>query len=201
MTASLSQRWCSSSLKISASDAWISNDPQFLDGRTLVITGERAEESKARSNYHEFEPHRKDNRNGARVKRFVDHWRPVHKWKEEQVWAIMKRWRVVPFVAYMIGWSRASCRSCIFGNKHQWATVKLIAPGQFTRIANHEREFKVTIHRSLSVEQLAAAGTPYPAASNAYWVGIANQHTYTAPIFTDNWVLPAGAYGDSCGPT
>ena len=201
VTANLAQRWCSSSLKISCMDAWISNDPQFLQGKTLVITGERAQESKARANYHEFEPHRKDNRNGMRVQRFVDHWRPIHKLDEQQVWAIMERWRVVPHPAYALGFSRCSCRPCIFGNKNQWATVKFIAPAQFARIEKHEREFGLTIHRTLSVGQLAAQGSPYPAANNDYWLKVANQHTYTGNIFTDNWVLPAGAYGEGCGPT
>jgi 3'-phosphoadenosine 5'-phosphosulfate sulfotransferase (PAPS reductase)/FAD synthetase len=48
----------------------------FRDGKTLVVTGERAEESPNRARYKVFEPHRADNRHGRRVIRHVDHWRP-----------------------------------------------------------------------------------------------------------------------------
>lgn len=51
-------RWCSPALKIDVLAAAIRNQPRFLDGRTLVITGERAEESPSRARYATLEPHR-----------------------------------------------------------------------------------------------------------------------------------------------
>jgi 3'-phosphoadenosine 5'-phosphosulfate sulfotransferase (PAPS reductase)/FAD synthetase len=51
-------RWCSPALQIGVLAAAIRNQPRFLDGRTLVITGERAEESPSRARYATLEPHR-----------------------------------------------------------------------------------------------------------------------------------------------
>lgn len=201
VSADLRVRWCSSVVKISCMDAWISNDPQFLEGRTLVITGERAEESSTRAKYHEFEPHRKDNRNGARVRRFVDHWRPVHKWSESAVWQAIERWRIVPHVAYRLGFTRLSCRSCVFASKDQWATIKSIAPIQFKRVADLEAFTGQTIHRSKSVHELAESGKAYVSSADHHLVTMGNSHVYTGEIFTDNWVMPAGAFGEASGPS
>ena len=198
VSASLSVRWCSPAVKIGPMDSWINNDPVFTQGKTLVVTGERAEESKSRAHYQRFEPHRADNRNGKRVKRHVDHWRPVHSWKEKEVWKIMERWGVVAHPAYYLGYGRCSCRTCIFSSKDQWATTRKIAPEQFDGIAKYEREFMITIHRSRSVVELADSGTPYD--TDPFWVEIANSTSFDIPVFTNDWKLPAGAYGDSCGP-
>jgi 3'-phosphoadenosine 5'-phosphosulfate sulfotransferase (PAPS reductase)/FAD synthetase len=77
VTADLNQRWCSSYLKIDCMAALIRAQDPFLDARTLVVTGERAEESRARAGYAMFEPDRTDTRAGTRRRRHVDHWRPV----------------------------------------------------------------------------------------------------------------------------
>jgi 3'-phosphoadenosine 5'-phosphosulfate sulfotransferase (PAPS reductase)/FAD synthetase len=199
VSADLSVRWCSSSLKVDCFARYLTNNPKFLTGKTLVITGERAEESKARANYKRFEPHRCDNRNGKKVQRYVDVWRTVHAWTEQQVWDTIERWKVTAHPAYYLGFGRCSCRACIFGSKDQWATVRDIAPEQFKTIANYEREFKVTIHRKNTVVQRADEGTPYD--TDPFWVEIANQRTFDCPVFIESWVLPKGAFGDSCGPT
>lgn len=199
VSADLSVRYCSSYLKIMPFASYVNNHPKFLEGKTLVLTGERAEESKARANYKRFEPHRCDNRHGKKVRRHVDVWRAVHGWSEQQVWDIIQRWKVTSHPAYYLGWGRCSCRACIFGSKDQWATVRDIAPEQFNTIANYEREFKVTIHRAKSVVQLADEGTPYD--TDPMWVEIANSREFKAPVFIDPWVLPKGAFGESCGPT
>jgi hypothetical protein len=87
----------------------------------------------------------------------------------------------------------------VFGSKHQWASVRAIAPEQFNRIAAYEREFKVTIHRSQSVVDQANKGTPYR--FDARWIEAANKTTWDLPIIVDTWELPAGAYGEAAGPT
>ncbi len=199
VSANLSVRWCSAALKIDCYARYVTHGPKFLFGKTLVLTGERAEESKARANYKQFEPHRCDNRAGTKVKRYIDVWRAVHQWKEQEVWDIIKRWKVVSHPAYHLGFGRCSCRCCIFGSKDQWATVRAIAPEQFNVIAGYEREFKVTIHRKDTVTQRADAGVPYE--TDPKWVAIANSTTFDIPVFTDNWELPKGAFGDSCGPS
>jgi len=196
----LNVRFCSGYLKISPMDSWIKNDPQFLFGKTLIITGERAEESSGRAKYKTFEPHRSDNRFGVRVKRYVDHWRPVHAWPKTKVWETIQRHRIQPFVSYMLGWPRASCIGCVFGGPDQWASVKIVVPKQYTKIANYEKEFGVTIHRTLSVETLASQGTPYD--MDPFWLAVARSKEWTLPIIVDDWKMPIGAFGDqTCGPT
>jgi 3'-phosphoadenosine 5'-phosphosulfate sulfotransferase (PAPS reductase)/FAD synthetase len=199
VSANLSVRWCSAAAKIDVFARYMTNHPKFREGRTLVLTGERAEESKARAHYKRFEPHRTDLRNGRGYQRYIDAWRPVHAWSEQKVWDLIQRWRITSHPAYYLGFGRTSCRGCIFGSKDQWATVREIAPDQFNQIASREREFKVTIHRSESVIERANAGTPYD--TDPFWVEIANSRTFSAPVFIDPWVLPKGAFGDSCGPT
>lgn len=199
-SASLKTRWCSAALKIGVFDGWVNNDPQFLHGKTLVVTGERAEESASRAKYNDFEPHRADNRNGKYVKRYVDHWRPVHKWLKPKVWAIIERFPVVAHPCYFLNFGRCSCIACVFGGPDQWASVKVIVPKQFTKIAAYEKTFGVTIHRAKPVEQLVSEGTPYD--MDPFWLQAARSTEWTLPIITDNWKLPPGAYGDqACGPS
>ncbi|MDJ0275970.1 phosphoadenosine phosphosulfate reductase family protein [Sphingomonas sp. 2R-10] len=189
-------RWCSSALKIDVLAAAIRNQPRFSQGRTLVITGERAEESPSRARYATFEPHRT-----STLARAVDHWRPVHDWTEEQVWAAIERSGVRPHPAYVLGWGRLSCRACIFGSPDQWATIRLVFPTAFARIAACEAASGKTIHRSLSVVQLADRGTPFPAALlHPDQLAQANDPAWRLSILADPWTLPAGAFGDQAGP-
>jgi 3'-phosphoadenosine 5'-phosphosulfate sulfotransferase (PAPS reductase)/FAD synthetase len=194
----LSVRWCSAYLKIDVCAAAIRNQARFCDKRTLVVTGERAEESAARAKYKTFEPHRADLRDG-RTPRHVDQWRPVHAWSEREVWALIERHRVNPHPAYRLGWGRVSCAACIFGNADQWASLRAVNPAQFAAVATHERESGKTIKRRLSVVETADVGTPYPMDERD--VRAALSPTFDEPVVLDAWTLPRGAFGDSCGPT
>lgn len=199
VSADLSVRWCSGVSKIDCFARYLNNHPKFTEGRTLVLTGERAEESSARSKYRVFEPHKCDLRNGRKVKRHIDVWRAVHGWSEQKVWDIMKRWKVCAHPSYWLMWSRMSCRQCVFSGKNEWATIRQIAPVEFHRIASYERQFQVTIHRKLSVVEQADQGVPFPV--DPYWVEVANSRTFNHPVFMDTWVLPPGAFRHGCGPT
>ncbi len=200
VSADLSVRWCSAYLKIDVCTAAINNQERFLNKKTLVITGERAEESAARAKYKTFEPDRSDNRNGKRVVRHVDHWRPIHSWIEYRVWEIMKRHHIEPHPAYLLGWGRLSCMSCIFGSSAQWASLNKIAPEHTKRISDYEEEFGLTIHRSKSVIERIEEASPYDSIdADIAMMGLATD--YTGTIINHNWKLPAGAYGDSAGPT
>ncbi len=99
VSADLSVRWCSSVLKIDVADVAIRGQDRFLGQRTLVVTGERAEESPSRARYAVLEPHRSDTRTGSRRRRYVDHWRPVHAFPEAQVWDLIARHRITPGAA------------------------------------------------------------------------------------------------------
>ena len=189
-------RWCSPALKIDVLAAAIRNQPRFQDGRTLVITGERAEESPSRARYAALEPHRT-----CTLTRAVDHWRPVHDWTERQVWTAIERAGVRPHPAYVLGWVRLSCRACIFGSPDQWATLRLVFPAAFMRVASCEAASGKTIHRTLSITQLADRGTPFPAAMlHPDELAQADDPAWRLSILADPWTLPAGAFGDHAGP-
>jgi hypothetical protein len=120
------------------------------------------------------------------------------------VWAIIERWRVQPHPAYRLGWGRVSCAACIFGSPKQWASLRQVAPERFERIAQYEEEFGVTIQRKRSVRRLAVLGQPYEATTaDPDLVAVAMSREYTEPVLVPEgqWELPAGAYGDSCGPS
>ena len=77
-------------LKIDICATAIRNQERFKGLKTVVISGERGEESKARSKYAMLEPDRSDLREG-KTKRYVDRRRPIRDWKEQQVWDIIER--------------------------------------------------------------------------------------------------------------
>ena len=89
--------------------------------------------------------------------------------------------------------------SCVFGSPNQWASIREISSERFIHIAKYEQRFDCTIHRSSSVEEQAACGTPYP--MDPKHIALAMSTEYTEPILMENWTLPSGAYGESCGPT
>jgi 3'-phosphoadenosine 5'-phosphosulfate sulfotransferase (PAPS reductase)/FAD synthetase len=193
-------RWCSAVLKIDVMALALNNDPAFRSGNFLVLTGERREESANRATYAEREPHRCDCR-----RRRVDAWRSVIDWSEQQVWDIMRRWRIRPHPSYRIGFSRVSCLGCVFGGADQWASVRKIAPDRFAEIAAYERQFGCTIKRGLAVGELADRGTPYGACDDARLVALAMSSNYPADqiIVPDGepWSLPPGAFHQGGGPS
>lgn len=200
VAADLSVRWCSAYLKIDVCTAAIRNQDRFFGKRTLLVTGERAEESPCRARYETFENDRADLRDGVKQQRHVDHWRNVHGWAEKSVWAIIAAWHINPHPAYRLGWGRVSCAACIFGSKDQWATLAAINPNQVTRISQYEGEFGLTINRKKSVADLVAEGTPYTSATDEL-AALALSKTYDDDIIVIDWELPAGAFGESAGPT
>jgi 3'-phosphoadenosine 5'-phosphosulfate sulfotransferase (PAPS reductase)/FAD synthetase len=201
VSADLSTRWCSAYLKIDVCASAIRNQARFEGIRTLVLTGERGEESKARGQYNILEADRSDLRNGKTKQRYVDHFRPIRDWTEQEVWAIMERHSVRPHPAYEMGFGRVSCMKCIFGNADQFASAFAIDPEGTQEIANYEREFGVTIKRKESVEELVAKGTPY-AEITPERASLSMERIYPEDIIMPEgtWKLPAGAYGESCGP-
>ena len=85
-SADLSVRWCSAYLKIDVARRAINNDPRFKDAKILFLTGERRQESAARSKYAEVEEHA-----CSGTRRRVDQWRMVIDWTEEDVWSIIEK--------------------------------------------------------------------------------------------------------------
>lgn len=184
VSADLSVRWCSAYLKIDVASIGIKNQERFNTGRTLTISGERAEESPARAKYALFEPDRTDN--GSR---HVDRWRPVLYYKEAAIWRLIEFFRVNPHPAYRIGFGRVSCMTCIFGSDNQWATVDAIAPQHLKPVVGYEQRFGVTIHRKLSISDRVERGTPYSGMQSGD-IQAAMSESFDEPI-----ILP---YGQAC---
>lgn len=206
--ASLSARWCSAYLKVDVAEKMVTHQDRFLGKRTLIVTGERAQESTNRARYEPFEIDRADRRNGQRARRHVDRWLPVHMWTKHDVWNCIERHRVNVHPAYRLGWSRVSCAACIFADEHQWASLREVNPRQFEQHEAYERRFgrsiKRPVHRKKDNRHLtvlstwADAGTPYEMAADD--VRAAMSTTFNEPVFLEQWTLPRGAYGSSCGP-
>ncbi len=200
-SADLKVRWCSAALKIDVASVAINNDPRFRNANILLITGERREESPARSKYAKVERHRTTSK---KWRRRCDQYRIVIDWTEQAVWDTIKKHRAVPHPAYRLGFSRVSCLCCIFGNADQWATVRLIAPDQFERISAYEKRFGLTIRRGRDVEAQATLGRPFATAADGELIGLAMSRVYSAPVIVPDgqeWVLPRGAIKRQNGPS
>ena len=94
--------------------------------------------------------------------------------------------------------------TCIFSSANAWATIRIIAPDCFERIASRERQFGFTIRHGLTVRQVADRGRPYPAAmARPDLVRQALSPTWDQPILVDPaaWQMPAGAFGEMAGPS
>lgn len=129
-------------------------------------------------------------------------YRPIHSWTEKDVWNILKRWKIISHPCYRLGWGRCSCSACIFGNKNQWASLNAIDPEQVKIITDYEKQFGLTINRTKSVSELVASGIPYEGINNSRAREQIMSKEYTNEIQCKIvWKLPAGAFGESDGPS
>lgn len=200
VSADLMVRWCSAYLKIDVARRVINaefNGTKENPVKILMITGERAEESAARSRYAEV-----DLVNQTK-KRIVHQWRSIQAWSEKQVWAIIERHGINPHPAYHLGWGRVSCMACIFGQANQWASVKSIAPKTFSKVAAYEEEFGFTIKRGQNVNEQAEAGTVFPEVfsdKEQAALALSEEYPEEAVRRSGEWKMPAGAFRACGGP-
>lgn len=197
----LKVRWCSAYLKIDVGSAALRNQKRFKNLKVATFSGERAEESTARSKYKELEPDRADNRTG-KTPSYVDRIRLIKNWTEKEIWAIIERWKIRVHPCYYMGWSRCSCMFCIFGNADQFASAFKISPERGQNIATYEDIFGTTIKRNMSITELKSLGTPYAGITKEL-AELAMSSVYDLSIIipdNEKWLLPSGAYGESCGP-
>lgn len=201
--ASLRTRWCSSNLKIEVFARSLNNFPEFSGSsenplKILVFTGERREESAARSHYAETELHRCSTRS-----RIVHQWRAVIDFAEEDIWALIEKYRITPHPAYILGWSRTSCCCCIFSAPDHWAMLREIMPERFNMWRAKEKELQFTVDSKYNLEELANRGSLCrlnKTAQTSYWVQKALSGNFIVDdFFTDKWELPTGAFGGSEG--
>lgn len=199
-SADLRTRWCSSYLKIDVASSSIRNQDRFRGVRTLVLSGERGEESPQRAKYAIWEPDRADLRDG-RNPRHVDRHRPLRDWTEAEVWALLEKYRVRAHPCYYMGWARCSCKFCIFSGKNQFASAAKVSPKLMREVIDLEREFGCTIKRNADLQCLIASGVPYQAI-NEKLIHLSTHYDYDQSILIpedEPWQLPAGAFGENCG--
>ena len=199
----LKVRWCSAYLKIDVCSSAIRNQERFNNIRTLVLSGERGEESPQRAKYKILEPDRADLRNSKTRPRYVDRHRPLRDWKEERVWEIIERYRVRAHPCYYMGWGRCSCKFCIFGNKNQFASAAFISPELTEEIIEFEKVFGCTMKRTTDLRTLIDSGTPYQYITQQL-KELSASYDYNLPVIlpdNEEWILPSGAYGEMCGPS
>lgn len=199
VTADLSKRWCSAYLKIDVATKVFSNDPRFQGRKSVMVTGERRQESGSRSRYAEVEEHKSSTQS-----RRVDQWRAVLGWEETEIWDIIRRHHVRPHPAYFLGWSRVSCMSCIFGDPDQWASVRGASPALFDKILAYERRFGKTIRRDGDVARAADRGESYLRPEDGAALALAMGEHYPQEMLivpdAERWEMPRGAFGHSGGP-
>jgi 3'-phosphoadenosine 5'-phosphosulfate sulfotransferase (PAPS reductase)/FAD synthetase len=200
VSADLMTRWCSAVLKIDVAAGAITNDPRFKEGgNVLLVTGERRQESANRSGYATVDRHK-----SSTQKRRVDQYRAVLEWREQEVWDIIKRWRVRPHPAYYLGWGRVSCFPCIFGSPNQWASVRALDQKQFDYILSLERKFGHTIQIEGDIEERASHGKSF-VPKDPQNIRLAMSEEYPADLAivpeTEEWRLPLGALGQVAGAT
>jgi 3'-phosphoadenosine 5'-phosphosulfate sulfotransferase (PAPS reductase)/FAD synthetase len=192
-SSNLNIRWCSAYLKIDVAARAIANHPVLHDKRILFITGERREESIARSKYKEAELHRTNSKT-----RLVHHWRPVIDKKEQWIWDIIEKYSIVPHPAYFLGFPRLSCRSCIFYSKDHWKTLSLVDPTVIKMIDHYENETGFTLDNKFSIYELVKMGKSLLTPENLHFIEKATTK-FNSVITTQNWTLPAGAFGSGGG--
>ena len=195
-------RWCSAYLKVDVCATALRHQERFQNIRTLVLSGERGEESKQRAGYAIIEPDRADLRNG-RNPRHIDRFRPIRDWKEQQIWDLLEKYRVRPHPCYFMGFGRCSCKFCVFGNCNQFASAACVSPVKAETLINFEKEFEYTMKRNTDLQTLISKGQPYKEI-NDYLRELATSFEYNSTIIipeNETWQLPAGAFRKCGGPT
>ena len=218
VSASLTTRWCSGVAKIDVMKKAINNSERFNNANIIILTGERREESTARSLYIEFEKH-----GSYTIKRKVISWRSIVAWSEKQVWAIMEKHLVQAHPCYELGWGRCSCQLCIFSSANHWASINEINPEKIKRVAQIEKEIGHTLyneHEKIEDGATKDGKIKYKKSKiklNIYgakvekgksflqelskkrWEKEANGE-FVSPIFVKEWKIPVGAFdGENCG--
>lgn len=134
---SASCRWCTSEQKIHPIDKVINK----FNGKLLKVTGERWEESSARSVLSEFCIL-------SRItcsKRKVYGWRPMLAFKEADVWAVVRDSGMGRHVCYDMGCPRLGCAGCIFNDDNQVKIEMRENPHIFEAIDRLETETGYTM--------------------------------------------------------
>lgn len=198
-SADLSRRYCSANAKIDVAARVISNHPELQGSvdrplRLLVISGERRQESTARAKYLEAEIHRCNTKT-----RIVHHYRPVIDYKEDKIWQMYEKHRIMPHPAYILGFSRTSCLNCVFLTPDLWAMVRELFPERFTELVEVEKELNFTIDNKNTLTRMADMGSikriPRDVLNSPIIQKALQGHFFKEDFYVKGkWTLPAGAF-------
>lgn len=196
VSGSLCTRWCSSIAKIDVLGRVTTNNPAYAQGNFVICTGERREESSKRSTYLEVEKYRAFSK-----KRNAWQYRPIINWSEEEVWAIIEKYKVQVHPCYELGWGRCSCQTCIFSSANTWASIFEISPEKVERIAQIESEIDHTMYNGISISEKVEKGNSFLSPEIIEKWGKEAIEEFTKPIIIEGiWELPIGAFaGESSG--
>jgi 3'-phosphoadenosine 5'-phosphosulfate sulfotransferase (PAPS reductase)/FAD synthetase len=136
MFPSMSCRWCTAAVKRGP----IHNLLRKLEGRTLVLIGERAEESQERA---ALEPIRFQEKLSVKGREIYD-FSPILPCSEREVWSIIEANQIPVHPCYGLGVSRASCAVCIFSSNKEIGIAGKHAPHIVARLVKAERKLSTS---------------------------------------------------------
>lgn len=122
--------------------------------RVLNVMGIRAQESPARAKRAAFT---RDLRrtNGRRI---VDEWLPIFRLSTTDVWEVIRAHSIPTHRAYALGFTRLSCRICIFASRDTLLAAAWEHPGLFKRYVDVEAKIQ---HKFRMTQTLADVWTSY----------------------------------------
>ncbi|HBP5007617.1 TPA: phosphoadenosine phosphosulfate reductase family protein [Pseudomonas aeruginosa] len=144
-------KFCTIELKIQPMEQQVQN-PLLAEGHDIVSwQGVRADESPARANLVEQEWMLTHPDSGAELW----HYRPIHKWTAEQVFAIAKRHGVKPNPLYLMGMGRVGCMPCINAGKDEILEISR----RFPQVIDQKEAWEANV----SMASKTCAATFFPA--------------------------------------
>ena len=102
-----------------------------------------------------------------------------------------------------MGFGRCSCKFCVFGNCHQFASAACVSHDQANDLIKFEKDFGYTMKRDTDLASLIRKGVPYDSITEELRQ-IATSYEYTAPVLIsdkETWQLLAGAFRKCGGPS
>ena len=99
-----------------------------------------------------------------------------------------------------MGFGRCSCKFCILGNCHQFASAACVSHQQAERLIAFEKDFGCTMKRDTDLATLIRKGHPYEAITPEL-ARLATSFEYNQDIIIPEdkkWMLPSGAFS-KCG--
>jgi 3'-phosphoadenosine 5'-phosphosulfate sulfotransferase (PAPS reductase)/FAD synthetase len=141
-------RWCTSDFKRGPINKMIRR--LCPRGRVLSVLGIRGQESNNRA--------KKDIlcnvRRECNSRRTVQEWLPIFHLAESEVWAIIRENEISIAEAYKLGFSRLSCRICIFANRNTLLAAAWAHPELFENYVRVEREIGHRFKNKLSLAEI-----------------------------------------------